>query len=86
MSSDSIGEIIGGISEDGTGGGIPVPEEDARASLAGGGGGGAANSLWMSNLELGNFIFGVVAVSKCSFITFMWFIYYLAGTRITGYY
>ena len=83
MSSDSISEIIGGIDD---GGGIPQADEESRAGLAGGGGASAANSLWLSNLELGNFIFGVVAISKVSFITFMWFIYYLAGTRITSYY
>ena len=87
MSSDSVSEIIGGIG-DGSGGGIPVADDESRAGLAGGGGAGssAADSLWLSNLEFGNFIFGVVAVSQVGFITFMWFIYYLAGTRITSYY
>lgn len=83
MSSESIGEIIGGTD---SGGGIPIADDESRAGLAGGGGASAADSLWLSNLDLGNFIFGVFAVSKVSFVSFMWFIYYLAGTRISGYY
>ena len=82
MSSDSIGEIIGGTD---SGGGIPQADDESRAGLAGGGA-SAADELWLSNLDLGNFIFGVFAASKVGFISFMWFIYYLAGTRITGYY
>ena len=82
MSSDSIGEIIGGTD---SGGGIPQADDESRAGLAGGGA-AAADDLWLSNLELGNFIFGVFATSKIAFISFMWFIYYLAGTRISGYY
>ena len=82
MSSDSIGEIIGGTD---SGGGIPQADDESRSGLAGGGA-SAASELWLSNLELGNFIFGVFAASKVGFISFMWFVYYLAGTRISGYY
>lgn len=83
MSADSIGEIIGGTD---SGGGIPQADAESRAGLAGGGGAAAADSLWLSNLELGNFIFGTFAVSKVSFISFMWFVYYQFGTKISGYY
>ena len=82
MSSSSVEEIIGGI-DNGGGGGIPQPNSDEGSGLSGG---GEASELWLQNLELGNAIFGIVAISKCSFITFMWFIYYLAGTKIEGYY
>jgi len=82
MASGSVSEIIGGAD---SGGGIPVADDDSRAGLAGGG--GVSNSdHWLSNLDVGNFIFGMFAVSKVSFVTFMWFIYYLAGTKISGYY
>ena len=82
MSSGSVEEIIGGIG-DGGGGGIPQPDDGSASGLAGG---GDASELWLQNLELGNAIFGIVACSKVGFITFMWFIYFLAGTRIEGYY
>ena len=84
MSSDSVGEIIGGFDE---GGGIPVEDGTNRAGLAGGGTGAeAASSLWLSDLELGNAIFAIVGASKVGFITVMWFVYYLAGTTIDSYY
>ena len=35
MSDESIGEIIGGAD---SGGGIPIADDESRASLAGGGG------------------------------------------------
>ena len=84
MSSNSISEIIGGTD---SGGGIPQADDESRAGLAGGSGAASsADSLWNPNLELNNFIFGIVACSKVGFITVMWFIYYLAGTKITSYY
>ena len=86
MSSDSVGEIIGGFDE-GQGGGIPVEEEASKTGLAGGATGiEAANSLWLPNLDLANTIYAIVAISKVSFVTLMWFVYYLAGTKITSYY
>ena len=80
MASGSVEEIIGGIDN---GGGIPQPDDTKASGLAGG---GDANDLWLSNLELGNAIFGIVGLSKIGFITFMWFIYFLAGTKIESYY
>ena len=40
----------------------------------------------MTDLELGNYIFGAIATGKVAFVTFMWFIWYLGGTRIDAYY
>ena len=84
MSSSSISEIIGGADD---GGGIPGDSADAandRANLAGGG--GATDELWFTNLELANFYWGLWATIKVGGITFMWWIYFLAGTRIEKYY
>lgn len=64
MASNSVSEIIGGSEN---GGGIPQTDDDSRAALAGGG--GKAEELWMSNLDLGNHIFGIVALTKVLWIT-----------------
>jgi len=67
-------DIIGGAD-------VPVAEADilvTRESLT--------ENLWLQDLDLANEIFARVAMGKVAFITFFYFIYYLAGTRITGFY
>lgn len=80
MSSNSVAEIIGGADN---GGGIPQAE-DSRGALAGGSDG--TGDLWMSNLDMGNHIFGIVAISKVTWVTFQWFLYFKNGKDITSYY
>ena len=42
--------------------------------------------LWLTDLEMGNFIFGAFAAGMVSFATFMWFFWYWGGFRIDSYY
>ena len=85
MSSSAIEAIIGGIDSptenpdgsiiiDGT---VPVREEDMVDPR---------EELWLSDLELGNYIFGAFGTAKVAFVTFMWFFWYLGGTRLDAYY
>ena len=66
-------ETFGGAE---SGGGIPLPTDEGRVSLAGGGGAAYAADLWFQNLELANNIFGIVALLKVAGISYLWFIYY----------
>ena len=80
-----MSETIGGFGDNGNGGGgIPVADDSTRANLAGGG--GDATDLWLSNLELGNNIFGAVATLKVGIISYLWFVYYKGGASMTSYY
>ncbi len=85
MSASAIEDIIGGIDSptenpdgsiiiDGT---VPISEAEKVDPR---------EELWLTDLELGNYIFGAIGTSKVALVTFMWFFVYLAGTRLDSYY
>ena len=83
MASNSVQEIIGGVEN---GGGIPQDGDEDRSELAGGAGASGKNELWLQDLDLGNNIFGIVALSKVGLITLIWLAYYWNGSKLTSYY
>jgi len=83
MADNSVAEIIGGVDN---GGGIPQSDGENRAELAGGN--GVKDELWLQDLELGNTIFGTVAISKVLIISLIFWVYYpfFSKTVLTSYY
>ena len=100
MSSNSIADLIGGKDDDTAN--VPDPSETIQGpdfvdnihlndveEVADGEIGGNSDplaNLWMTDFDLANQIFTYVSFSKVAFVTFMYVVWYLFGTRITSYY
>lgn len=97
MASNSISDLIGGKDDDplfdaNNSGAIRGPDsvdglliEDVD-TLTGEDIVDPVNELWLKDFFLANNIFAYVSMSKLVVITFMYLIWYLAGTRLSSYY
>ena len=78
MAAASVQEIITGSDEDSKSTtGADGEAEDVE---------NVQDELWLKDLDLGNKIFGIVAICKTSMILVIWFLYYWNGSGITSYY